>query len=206
MLESDRTLALASCGSVTVGPNDEELFRHERCLDPAMATAALLEHGLGPPGHGSALFRRADYEAVGGYRAAFRVAQDWDLWLRLLERGRLGYVADCLYAYRVQENSISSLQREQQVPLGDGRSPLSPSSLLEGASEQPYLDDASRISTELLRKGGGSDLGGAYFIGKCLLESAHRRAAEIPGKERAVAPCNRRHWTALIGAAVVCRL
>lgn len=48
--------------------------------------------------HGEAMYRRADFQAVGGYRPFFRYAQDRDLWLRLGARGeRLVILPDILY-------------------------------------------------------------------------------------------------------------
>ena len=42
----------------------------------------------GPSSHTSVMFRREAYEKVGGYRAEFDVAQDLDLWMRLVRSGR----------------------------------------------------------------------------------------------------------------------
>lgn len=52
---------------------------------------------------GSALTRRRDYLAVGGYAEDLgeHAFEDWDLWLRLLERGRRGtYVREPLLRWR----------------------------------------------------------------------------------------------------------
>ena len=55
---------------------------------------------------GSALTRKADYLAVGGYAEDLgeHAFEDWDLWLRLLERGRRGtYVRAPLLRWRRHE-------------------------------------------------------------------------------------------------------
>jgi hypothetical protein len=55
---------------------------------------------------GSALTRRADYLAAGGYAEDLgeHAFEDWDLWLRLLERGRRGtYVRAPLLRWRRHE-------------------------------------------------------------------------------------------------------
>jgi glycosyltransferase involved in cell wall biosynthesis len=49
------------------------------------------------------LARRSAHEQVGYYDPRLPHAGDWDLWLRLAGRYRVGYVADALYAYRVHE-------------------------------------------------------------------------------------------------------
>ena len=72
--------------------------------------------------------------------------------------------------------------------LGDG--PLAAVAKLawKGRPNNLTWHDASLISTELLRKGGGSDLGGAYFIGKCLLDRSDRRALKYLGRSVRQAP------------------
>lgn len=58
--------------------------------------------------HGEVMYRRADYEAVGGYRSIFYYAQDVDLWRRLGERGRLGRIEDVLYERRIFSDGVHS--------------------------------------------------------------------------------------------------
>jgi GT2 family glycosyltransferase len=48
--------------------------------------------------HPTAVFRRSAYLAAGGYRTP--AAEDYDLWLRLSERGRLANLREPLLAYR----------------------------------------------------------------------------------------------------------
>jgi len=64
--------------------------------------------------HGVAMFRRACLDTVGGYRDAFRYAQDYDLWLRILERYEVACLDDVLYKYRVTFNSISVTKLAEQ--------------------------------------------------------------------------------------------
>ena len=57
----------------------------------------------------SALYRRADWTAVGGYRPVMdRGWEDWDLWLSLIERGRAVHrISETLFFYRVKSQSRS---------------------------------------------------------------------------------------------------
>ncbi|MGE3306516.1 MAG: glycosyltransferase family 2 protein [Rhizobiaceae bacterium] len=50
--------------------------------------------------HPTVLMRRPALEAVGGYREAYVRAEDYDLWLRLAEHGRLGNLPEPLIRYR----------------------------------------------------------------------------------------------------------
>lgn len=59
------------------------------------------------PPHSSAFYRTATVRSLGGYRTRLKRAQDWDLWLRLSEAGRLGAIAEPLVKVRKHPNQIS---------------------------------------------------------------------------------------------------
>ena len=66
-------------------------------------------------GHGQVMFRKSDYEAVGGYDPAFRYSQDYDLWARLLDRGSFAVVEEVLYRWRVGHGSITDKNKSAQL-------------------------------------------------------------------------------------------
>jgi glycosyltransferase involved in cell wall biosynthesis len=69
----------------------------------------VVRSGANPIGEpGGVLFRRADYEAVGGWHPDRRWAMDLDLWIRLLSRGRFLGLAETLAAFRVGGQSLSA--------------------------------------------------------------------------------------------------
>jgi glycosyltransferase involved in cell wall biosynthesis len=57
--------------------------------------------------HGEVMYRRSAYDEVGGYRAAFKNCQDYDLWLRMIRVGRLATVRDQLYDRYVRFDGVS---------------------------------------------------------------------------------------------------
>lgn len=57
--------------------------------------------------HPTVMFRRDAFNALGGYREAFRYVEDLDMWLRLAEHGRLANLPDVLLCYRQHTDSIS---------------------------------------------------------------------------------------------------
>jgi Glycosyl transferase family 2 len=57
--------------------------------------------------HPSVMMRRDAVRSVGGYRAAYRHAEDYDLWLRMAERYRLANLAERLLLYRSHETKLS---------------------------------------------------------------------------------------------------
>jgi glycosyltransferase involved in cell wall biosynthesis len=203
-LVRDRSLSFVSCWAQALGPEDEPLYDIHRPSEPAMATGALLEGRDGPPGHGSVMMRTDCYRRAGGYRSAFRYAQDWDLWLRLAEQGQLSYVPRTLYAYRVDEASISARRRSQQLRLM--RLALEcRAARVGGRPEEPWLSKAEEVSREPPPARGSSDPGNSYFIGKCLLDRRDRRCR--PYLRRAVRdrPTNWRAWGALALSAFLAR-
>lgn len=61
--------------------------------------------------NGAALVRREAFDAVGGYDASMRDGcEDWDFWLRLVERGYRGHIVpEVLFYYRRTATSMSRL-------------------------------------------------------------------------------------------------
>jgi hypothetical protein len=100
----------------------------------------------GPSHHGAVMFRKDAYEKAGGYRLPFYVAQDLDLWTRLVEHGSCITTPEILYEATWAPGSISHLRRKQQV--------IATKAILEsrklrdeGKNEQPVLDRLSGTLT-----------------------------------------------------------
>jgi glycosyltransferase involved in cell wall biosynthesis len=70
--------------------------------------------GAGPISHPTVMMRRRAVLAVGGYREELMPAEDFDLWLRMGERGLLANLPDVIIRYRMHDLSVSaSLQHCQ---------------------------------------------------------------------------------------------
>ena len=61
--------------------------------------------------NGSVLLRREAYEAAGGFRAPFRAAEDFDLWLRIPERFGMENLPEPLYAWRRHGGNTTARSR-----------------------------------------------------------------------------------------------
>jgi len=61
------------------------------------------------------MIRRSAFDAVGGYRASFLAAQDYDLWLRLSERYSIDVVPTVLYRWRLSTSSVYGRRRAEQL-------------------------------------------------------------------------------------------
>lgn len=71
------------------------------------AIVAALKDGS-PICHPSVMMRRDVVRAAGGYRAAYRHCEDYDLWLRLAPRTRLANLPDRLIHYRRSTGQVSN--------------------------------------------------------------------------------------------------
>ena len=64
--------------------------------------------------HSSVMLRTALARRLGGYRAAFRAAEDYDLWLRMAEAGHIANLADDLTQYRRHDSNLSRIDAIRQ--------------------------------------------------------------------------------------------
>ena len=120
-LEGNPDVVMVSCGSRFVGPMGEKLYEVVQPEELASEGLHLLtiENIRGPSHHGSTMFRKKDYQEVGGYRAQFQVAQDLDLWTRLVKRGRHVAIQEILYQASVVRSAISFRKRNQQIKTAE---------------------------------------------------------------------------------------
>jgi GT2 family glycosyltransferase len=65
--------------------------------------------------HPAVMMRRDAVIAAGGYRPAFRYAEDYDLWLRLAERHKLANLPDSLLLYRQHGTKLSFARAAEQA-------------------------------------------------------------------------------------------
>jgi len=64
--------------------------------------------------HSSVMMRTALVRRLAGYRAAFRAAEDYDLWLRMAEAGGIANLPDALVQYRWHDSNLSRLDAVRQ--------------------------------------------------------------------------------------------
>jgi glycosyltransferase involved in cell wall biosynthesis len=57
--------------------------------------------------HGSVMFRRQNFLELGGYQEILFTSQDYDLWLRFVEKFKVANLSDPLYKYRLNYLSLS---------------------------------------------------------------------------------------------------
>ena len=148
LLDSDPGIGFVSCAVRYVGPGDEPLCVVSRSTDSTQATEGLLQRRQGPPAHGSVMFRRSVYTQTGGYRAPFHFAQDSDLWLRMAEITRIGYLADVRYHHRKDARSTSGAARAAQKRFGE-LGHLCRQARLADQPEAPFLAEAEALAQQV---------------------------------------------------------
>ena len=176
ILENNSEICMVSSATKFVTPSNEHLYTISQNANSA-------RHGLqtanpkkiqGPPHHGSVMFRKPLYEEVGGYREEFLVAQDIDLWTRLVEHGEHKSLDQVLYQAVVEKNSISTTKREQQL--------ITTQFIVEcmkareqNAPQTPVLDKLRQYNetvAKIVKSKNKSDSNYYYFIGSNLIKTA----------------------------------
>ena len=202
MLQADPSLSFVSSQAQVIGPEGEYLLTHTRPTDEDEATHLLLHGGAGPPGHGSVMFRRSHYDAVGGYRPEFYYAQDCDLWYRLGEIGGLKYAPEVLYQYRLSPESVSGSRHGVKKMFAENVDRCV-ESRCSGESEAPILQTCLRLSGQVSDMTGGSMARTYYFLGRILLGRQPDRAAVYLYQCLRRRPWHCRAWFCLLAAPLI---
>jgi glycosyltransferase involved in cell wall biosynthesis len=107
---------IALIGGKTTGIDSEGKPNGKKTKFPTTPDeiAARLSRAKNPFMHPSVMMRRDAILSVGGYRPATEYAEDYDLWLRLVERYRLANFAEPLVLYRRHERQITRSINWQQ--------------------------------------------------------------------------------------------
>jgi hypothetical protein len=86
------------------------------CGESAVRWSAIFNN---PFIHTAVCFRTEAARTLGGYDPAFRIAQDYDLWLRILEAHPGDNLPERLVTYRVHAQSLSNAARDATRREGD---------------------------------------------------------------------------------------
>lgn len=113
LLRSDNRLAIISCHLEHFF--DDGTVKFVQTFEQNPRLTQLFANFYNPiGGHGQILYRRSAYEAAGGYDPDYNLAEDYDLWTRILRHGELGIVPETLYRYRTGHESVTSRNKPAQ--------------------------------------------------------------------------------------------
>ncbi|MEN9419483.1 MAG: hypothetical protein RI988_3103 [Pseudomonadota bacterium] len=113
-LAHDTRLVVLGGAALFVDAQDRLLPPDPTLTGPAALDAAL-RRGDCPLIHPTVVMRRSAFEAVGGYRACIAHAEDYDLWLRLAERGDLDNLREPVLRYRRHPHQVSIRHFREQA-------------------------------------------------------------------------------------------
>jgi hypothetical protein len=65
--------------------------------------------------HPAAMMRKSAILKLGGYRAAFLAAEDYDLWLRVCDDGKIVNLPSYVLDYRIHSSSVTQRKIQQQI-------------------------------------------------------------------------------------------
>lgn len=112
MDESPR-LDLVGSWAETIDENGAAIGRLTPPFEPWTLRDILLR--TNPFIHSSIMMRTEAVRAVGGYRAAFEAAEDYDLWLRLSEKGDIAILPQVLVRYREHGGNVTARKASRQL-------------------------------------------------------------------------------------------
>lgn len=179
----DAQPGLAVLGSLTrlYGPDGETLViegepRPDTVTDLTAGFGGDRADGLSGLAHASVCFRSAAYRAAGGYRTAFALAQDADLWARMAQHGRVSRLEEVLTREQVGLDNLTPRHHRSQMTL---RAIAARCAQIRrrGGDDATELDRAAAFSRAALAAA-RRDGSGAYFIASCLARRGELDVAE----------------------------
>lgn len=202
-LSTNEEVGMVAGWAHAIGPSGELLFDEVWVDDARAATAELRSKGRGLA-HGAVAFRKKDYDRVGGYRNAFRFAQDIDLWLRLTDHRLLAVIPDWVYSFRIRGQSIGSSRGRQQRELA-ALAYEATQRRSAGLPEEVILKQAEEVSHRTAPPAQHVEARNDYFIGKLLFDRRDRRAMPYLWQCVRRMPWHGKAWAALLAAPFLTR-
>jgi glycosyltransferase involved in cell wall biosynthesis len=112
-LDAHPEVGLLGTGGHEIGQSGDVLGTLHPPARDQMIRRALIRYN--PFIHSSVVFRRAAYEAAGGYDPRLPVAQDYDLWMRMSRVTRMANLPEPLVFRRLTRNRVSSAREEARL-------------------------------------------------------------------------------------------
>jgi len=100
--------SLIECVSGPIPLSRERLLEEESTCNSYITSERIkgFSYFGNPICHGSLLFSKSMFHAVGGYDPSYRIAYDYDLWMRMIEVLPIEKVEKVLYQWRVNPDSL----------------------------------------------------------------------------------------------------
>ena len=105
-MDAHPEVGLLGTGAIEKAPDGRTLRLVTPPTGDADLRAALIRRN--PFVHSSVMFRRAIVQRLGGYDTRYRVAQDYDLWMRMAQVTRVACLPDVLVERRILPTGVSA--------------------------------------------------------------------------------------------------
>jgi glycosyltransferase involved in cell wall biosynthesis len=164
VLEADPAAAIVHCDGYQVNERNE-ILEYDGAMKPTASITQILRGGHDVATSGS-LFRKACFDAVGGYDEQLPIWEDIDLAIRLYQQNRIVHLPKPLYRHRLYANNASREISSERALRGRQR-------FLEkhGPSCQPGTSEAQALARDWAHYYG--DLG-KHFLHAGRIEEGRR--------------------------------
>jgi hypothetical protein len=115
VLSADARVVLTSGYNELISESDEHIAWSRWWFTPEAYFYLL--HFRNCIGHSCVMFRRTVALDLGGYREAYKRAEDFELWGRLSRAGKLVCLPEVLVAYRIHSKSVSVREADAQTEM-----------------------------------------------------------------------------------------
>lgn len=198
----DRDCSLTCLGTAALCVDPQGRRLHTESFPSAHSEIRLEHRNGGGMRFPTTMMRRSAVLEVGGFREPFRIGEDFDLFLRLGEKGKLANLDEPLYVYRHHDSSTSSklgtkwlAYRDQILALADERR--------NGGTDKLQRGETVRLVFEptLTRR---QQLAGSYDgWAKAALKNGNRKLArEHAASAIRTRPLKPGYWVTMIRALV----
>ncbi len=114
LLETNPDVVLVSCNLELINEQGDVIGYHYRSCTPELVAWYLLFYNH-LAGHSQVMFRRELVADLGGYSGSRLHCEDYELWSRLVNYGKILIMPEILLKYRKHDQSVSSPNRAQQI-------------------------------------------------------------------------------------------
>lgn len=103
-LDSHPETALVSTGAILIDDTGERIGHTAGPPQVDLARKLMRRNAIA---HSSVMMRRQSYDIAGGYDASLMQMEDYDLWLRMAQVGKVSNLGEALIAYRIHGDQMS---------------------------------------------------------------------------------------------------
>jgi glycosyltransferase involved in cell wall biosynthesis len=118
-LRKNLSCSAVGCGILLIDPDGSPLCKRIFEGDHDKLDARQLMGEFPAIAHPASMMRRSLLIKAGGYRELYESMEEFDLWLRLAEHGRLANLPEVLFKYRQHHESVNATQVERQKRWAD---------------------------------------------------------------------------------------